>query len=142
MVPFLDSQDVSETVIESELSGVLNWALDGLARLLERGCFGDRPAAVKSLLPQIKSGSSSICAWVEDSQVRVVAVSTTRKDLVYGAYCQWCDSQSVEALAVTTFWARARQIFPGLVFRKKNIDRMEIRYANLQIGALALVSSA
>jgi len=43
MVAFLESQDVSETVIETELSGVLNWALDGLERLLEREVSGIAP---------------------------------------------------------------------------------------------------
>jgi len=141
VISFLESHVVSETVIETELSGVLNWALVGLERLLERGCFADRPAGVKSLLSQTKSGSSSIHAWLEDSHVRVVAGSVIRKDTVYRAYCQWCDHHSVEALAVANFWTRLRQGLPGLNFRKKITDGMEIRYANLQIGDLALVSS-
>jgi putative DNA primase/helicase len=137
----LESQDVSETVIASELSGVLNWALDGLERLLGRGGFADRPAGVQSLLTQTPSGSSSVHAWVDDRRVRVVAGSAIWKDTIYQGYCQWCDVQSVDALAVATFWIRARQALPGLSIRKKITDGQELRYANLQIGALALVSS-
>ena len=141
VIPFFEGQDDSETVIESELSGVLNWALVGLERLLEREFFADRPTGVKSLVSQSKSGFSSIHAWVEDSHVRVVVGSAIQKDTVYRAYCQWCDRNSVEALAIANFWTRMRQALPGLSFRKKVIDGMEIRYANLQISTLALVSS-
>lgn len=62
VVPFVDTPDCSEYVINGELRGVFNWALAGLRQVLERGGFTPRPEGVKAVVTRAKNDTSTIQA--------------------------------------------------------------------------------
>lgn len=77
-----------EARLKTELSGITNWALDGLRRLRERGRFV-QPAAGQQLLDQFARTSSPVKAFLEDC-CEVGDTHQVGKQELYRAWCQWC----------------------------------------------------
>jgi P4 family phage/plasmid primase-like protien len=53
---------VAEYIAEHEASGILNWALDGLDRLRERGRY-DMPKSVKQTIEKFKASNNPVQEW-------------------------------------------------------------------------------
>jgi P4 family phage/plasmid primase-like protien len=84
----------ADYIIENELSGVLNRALEGLARLRKRGDFA-RPVDVeRALAAWIKSGNPG--ADFLRGNVEVQPGRVTRLDDVWKAYLGWCHDNGVD----------------------------------------------
>lgn len=109
--PFL-----ADRIIAEDLSGVLNWALEGLSRVMKRGfklepCI---PAIMEAALLQNRAESDSVYAWLLEEPVAISDKSTTPKSIVYNEYQQWCKQGQVRALNVVQFWKSMRKAIPNL----------------------------
>lgn len=71
---------VGDALIGREGSGILNWALDGLDRLLARGRF-DPPATVRDAVKRFKSDNNPVAAWLAASVERAHGSMVSRNDL-------------------------------------------------------------
>jgi putative DNA primase/helicase len=106
---------LGETIIDAELSGVLNWCIAGLQRLLAREHFPELPQIMREAHITGKKQSNSVAAWVEDDGINTAEnVKNTRAD-VYSRYSWWCRESGTKAVSVQKFWERMRDIFPGEV---------------------------
>lgn len=76
-------------VIEEEGAGILNWALEGLARLEGRGHF-DVPAGVEEATTQFRENNDVPALFVAD---RCVEAPDAREkaSTLYSEYRQWCE---------------------------------------------------
>jgi len=74
-------------IIESELSGVFNWVLEGLNRLLQQKRFSDCEAA-REALEQYKTDSNSVKQFLEEYEADPIR-HTLIKEL-YRAYLEFC----------------------------------------------------
>lgn len=135
-VTFLDAPDCTDYVIECELPGVLNWALEGLTRLVERGEFGQRPDGVMPIITRAKNDESSIVAWADARNVRVTPKGQSLKAAVYESYRGWCEQNDLRPIAVSQFWVKARNNVFGQALEsfKKVQGGRELRMCNLQLG--------
>lgn len=104
--PFL-----AKNIISDELSGVLNFAIDGLIRLLERGRFGPSPGLMLEAIESAKSESNSVLAWWNSSdQNKIDDSAEISKDDVYAKYSSWAKRNGIHPLASPIFWKRLNSI--------------------------------
>ena len=74
--------------LKGELPGILNWALAGLKRLRQRGCFAV-PAASKSLLAEHRGASNPELLFFEDECEVEQGAEMLCSDL-HQRYVEWC----------------------------------------------------
>ena len=89
---FLGREDPDLTArLLTELPGILNWALDGLARLRAAGRFV-QPRASADLLQRWEDLSSPIKAFLRTECV-VDPEAVVDRDVIFGAWKDWCADQ-------------------------------------------------
>ena len=99
------------TRLVAELPGILNWALDGLARVTARGRFV-QPASAEDAVMELENLAAPVMAFVREQCTLHAALSIT-KEALYAAYRAWCQKQGqshVETLP--TFGRNLRAALP------------------------------
>lgn len=79
------------TRLVMELPGILNWALDGLARVTARGRFV-QPASAADAVTELENLAAPVMAFVRDKCTLSPALSIT-KEALYAGYRTWCHAQ-------------------------------------------------
>lgn len=107
-----------QTIIETELSGVFNWILDGLKRLLANGNLTHSPAIYEQV-ERYRVQSDNIKMFLaENAYLPSVAHWKLAGDL-YTEYRQFCSEDGYNPTGKKNFFDRVRNA--GIVFeRKKN----------------------
>jgi putative DNA primase/helicase len=93
--------------IETEGAGILNWALDGLRRLKERGHF-EVPAGVEDATKQFRENNDVPALFVEDRCIRGADLKVQASQL-YDEYKDWCidnGHRPQSSTRVADDWAR------------------------------------
>lgn len=125
---------LAERVMREELSGVLNWALDGLVRLLKRGGFDPVvPEPMRLLMREAKTQTNSVVAWMEDLGVGLGDAANTPKDAVFAHYRAWCTVNAMPAVNAVQFWKRLREHFPQLAEHRMRTADGQRRFTNVQL---------
>ena len=96
----------SKTRHPHELAGVLNWALGGLQRLLERGKFAPAPALVQRATDGGKKETNNVISWLDNNEICVDHGVETMKDEVYTTYHRWCLLNGTSPVSSEKFWKR------------------------------------
>ncbi|HDR9271200.1 DNA primase [Burkholderia pseudomallei] len=98
---------LANRIIAHELSGVLNWALEGLMRLLARGRFDEcAPEAIQRAIRSARTETNSVQAWADDRAIGLSTSVDTSKTVVYGAYATWCKTNGMVPDSSPRFWKR------------------------------------
>lgn len=132
---------LAQTIIKDELSGVLNWALEGLIRLLQRGKFSVLPSAMSDAISGGKMGSNSVLAWWSDIDADItISAETTEKSLVYEHYAAWCRSNGMMPVNSEKFWVR----LPGaagqtLLFSRLTARGRRVRSVNIFVRGVDIL---
>jgi putative DNA primase/helicase len=93
--------------IETEGAGILNWALEGLRRLKERGHF-EVPAGVEDATKQFRENNDVPALFVEDRCIRGADLKVQASQL-YDEYKDWCidnGHRPQSSTRVADDWAR------------------------------------
>lgn len=90
-----------EISTQEELSGVLNWALEGARRLLERGEFSNSKTT-EEIREYYERMSSPVNAFIKDSVTEDPEGFVVKKDL-YGNFCSYCNENKLPIIAENTF---------------------------------------
>jgi putative DNA primase/helicase len=93
--------------IRSEGAGILNWGLEGLARLRERGRF-EIPESIRDASAEFETSNDIPAMFVAEACARGPAERTTGQKL-YEAYRTWCEESGHRAQSKTRVaedWAR------------------------------------
>lgn len=122
---------LGDIIIEAELSGVLNWAIEGLKRLLQRGKFLPLPSALLDAQKSGKQQSNSVSAWVDDSEAFTSEGAKISKKSVYHYYSHWCKRNGMKAVSVQKFWERL-ELLTG--------DKLESSVKRTQDGQIRTVN--
>lgn len=96
-------------IIENELAGVFNWALEGLRRLLKQGGFTECKT-VQDAVKQYKIESSSIQLFLEENGY---TKSTTERKLfseLYTEYTNYCDENGFRKFSSINFSKQLREL--------------------------------
>ncbi|MEX2275370.1 MAG: phage/plasmid primase, P4 family [Actinomycetota bacterium] len=97
----------------AESPGILNWALDGLERLQERGYFV-QPASAASALERLEDLASPVGAFVRDCCVIDSAQEVT-KDALWSAWKDWCANQGRDRPGTkAVFFRDLAAAYPGI----------------------------
>ncbi|MDR6154757.1 putative DNA primase/helicase [Acidovorax delafieldii] len=130
---------LADAIIKDELSGVLNWALEGLQRLQKRGCFDPvMPLAMTAMLHEAKADTNSVIAWLDDVGAELQTCCTTPKDKVFDEYRTWCLANAMREVSVVQFWKRMKEHLKELQDTRTRIDGIQRRMCNVRIGNVKL----
>lgn len=104
--------------LQCELPGILNWALDGLARLRERGRFPDCPES-EAAKTRMLYASEPIKGFVEEKCERGDGVHID-KDALYSRYRAYCRTIGERPMAANKFAERLMYLYPGIGASKRS----------------------
>ncbi len=128
---------LADEIIREELSGVLNWALEGLVRLRKRGCFeAVIPAAMNRAKQSAHVETNNVKAWCVEEGVDCQGDPGPAKDTVYASYAMWCKEMGLASVGVTQFWMRIRALFPNYAEFKVRRGKETPRICNIYVGNL------
>ena len=124
---------LADHIVKHELTGVLNWALEGLQRLLARGRFDTAPAAMMAAAQAARTETNSVHAWVNTVGVERTLTTDTSKSDVYAAYAVWCRENNMGVVASPKFWKRLPDSI-GEVLESRAVTRAgRIRTCNVRL---------
>ncbi|MCK9613286.1 MAG: phage/plasmid primase, P4 family [Bacteroidales bacterium] len=114
-------KQLASKIIAHELSGVFNWVLDGLNRLLEQKNFTECEA-VKQQLEQYRKQSDSVLMFIEDyNYINNPDDYTPLRDL-YSSYRSFCFDDGLKPVSKHKF--SLRLTCSGYIVEKKNIGNV------------------
>ena len=104
-----DKQDkeLPQKIIKNELSGVFNWILEGLERLLEQKKFS-KCAAIDNALVDYKKDSDSVKLFVEEFDYQTNPDAHTSITELYNEYRPFCLEDGFRPVNKTNFMKRLR----------------------------------
>ncbi len=105
-------------IIDAELSGVFNWVLDGLNRLLTQKRFSECEAARKAV-EEYKIDSDSVQMFLLDHDYKPSSIMSTSLKVMYPEYVQYCKDSGLFPVSIKLISDRIRSC--GItVVRKTN----------------------
>ncbi len=104
-------------IIEKELSGVFNWVLEGLNRLLEQKRFSNCEAAQKTV-EQYKIESDSVQMFLNEHDYNVSATNEIPLKDLFNEYRSYCIESGFKACSLRTLADRLRN--SGYQTERKN----------------------
>jgi len=110
--------DLAKKIINRELSGVFNWVLEGLDRLLSQKGF-TKSEKVKSAIQKYKIESDSVYLFLEDEGFLKSTDTSVLIKSVYPEYRSFCISDGYKPLNKTNFIKRLKTL--GFLVERKNI---------------------
>ncbi|CDF80437.1 phage/plasmid primase, P4 family [Formosa agariphila KMM 3901] len=106
--PNKQDKELSSRIIETELSGVFNWVLNGLTRLLQNKDFSQSNIVQNEVL-QYQKESDSVMMFLEDENYQSsVDYDRSLKD-VYSEYKTYCLDSGYRLCSNRTFSSRLRK---------------------------------
>jgi putative DNA primase/helicase len=109
-------KQLPQKIIANELSGVFNWVLEGLKRLLIQKNFTDCEA-VRKQIEQYRLQSDSVQMFLQDEGFeKSIAATIDFKDL-FGQYRSYCNESGYHSCSKKTFGDRLRNT--GFVIERK-----------------------
>lgn len=107
ILPHEQDKNLHAKIIDNELSGVFNWVLDGLNRLLEQKRFSDCEAVQKAV-EQYRIESDSVQMFLNENEYRVSATTETPLKDIFDEYRSYCIESGFKACSLRTFADRLR----------------------------------
>jgi putative DNA primase/helicase len=101
-----------EPDLDRELTGILNWALDGLERLTRQGRF-TQPGSTEDTLRALQELASPVAAFVREECV-VAANKAVRVDVLYREWCVWAELNGHGKSTTQVFGRNLRAAVPGV----------------------------
>jgi len=99
--PNTDKNMLAKLTTPEELSGILNWALEGLRKLLKKEDFSEAKS-VEETRAQYIAASDPVRAFVDEC-LEVDANGVETKDDVYNAYIRYCNERNLPTTTKNTF---------------------------------------
>ena len=110
---------LAATIIENELSGVLNWALEGLQRLLVRKDFSaEQPYELQQAMQTARMVADDVTGWLAARVDNVAGPVSSKKARIYEDYRRWCLANDFSAKTSQGFWLKLKRSRTDLVTKK------------------------
>jgi len=124
-------------IIRHELSGVLNWVISGLLRLIQRGKFPEISQPMRERLESSQRETNNVLAWWQDERARFTndKQSYTKKNGVYFDYRMYASSTGTLPVSEERFWSRLKQIVgkQNLIIEQRRKMHSVTRFVNLEL---------
>lgn len=105
--PHEQDKTLHTKIIEKELSGVFNWVLQGLNRLLEQKKFSDCEAAQQAV-EQYRIESDSVQMFLNENEYKVSATNDMPLKDLFNEYRNYCIESGFKACSLRTLADRLR----------------------------------
>lgn len=115
--PNKQDKELSSRIIETELSGVFNWVLNGLTRLLKNKDFTDSQI-VKDEILQYQKESDSVLMFLDDENYQKSIVDERALNDLYTEYKSYCINGGFISCSRKTFSGRLKK--NGFVFKRRS----------------------
>jgi putative DNA primase/helicase len=102
-------KQLSYKIIESELSGVFNWVLQGLNRLLEQKRFSNCEAVNKAI-EQYKTESNSVQLFINDNEYKACPLNYISIKELYPEYRSFCFEDGIKPFKKNNFIKQLREL--------------------------------
>jgi P4 family phage/plasmid primase-like protien len=95
----------------TEMAQVLDWILEGAARLCKQGHFTPEPASVQTFVQDSQLTTDNVQRFLVETEARLDPDCWTVKMDIYTAYKEFCLDRSMKPVRDSDFWTRAQEIF-------------------------------
>jgi len=109
-----------------ELSGIFNWALEGLKRLLKNGCFTNAEKNLNEIMKEYLTNSESIYSFAMTCLDEKEGAYITKDDL-YNEYVNFCNKNSLTSISKVTVGHRLPMILPSIRTAVMKIDNKSVK---------------
>ncbi len=107
------SEDVQDKILKkkliTELPGILNWAIRGLARIKEKNSF-TQSEYMKNAIREVKLQNNPAALFVSEN-LEVVDGERISKQVLYKTYAAWCNVNGYKVLGSAKFGTEIYRIF-------------------------------
>jgi putative DNA primase/helicase len=110
-------ESLSKKIIKKELSGIFNWVLEGLTRLLTQRGFTESEI-VNEAVQEYKKESDNVLMFIEDKNYKSSDTAQVRLQDLYQEYRRYCNECCHRACSDRTFSTRLRN--SGFEVKRKN----------------------
>lgn len=114
-------KELHTKIISSELSGIFNWVLEGLNRLIKQNKFTQCNAAIMAT-ENYKTQSDSVKQFLEDSGYAKSVKNTLLIKELYIEYRTFCNEDGFKPVNKSNFIGRVKSY--GIVIEKKNVGNV------------------
>jgi len=110
-VSWIGKEDTSLTdKLASEMPGILNWALDGLARLKRQGCFTEPPSS-REAVTTMQDTASPTSAFVREC-CETGPAGTVTVDALWSAWKTWAEDSGIRPGTKQMFGRNLQSVVP------------------------------
>lgn len=100
-------KELAKKIIDSELSGVFNWVLEGLNRLLSQKGFS-KSDAIKNQVESYKLQSDSVKMFIDDEDYESSTINKIHLKELYSSYQEYCKFNGFRACSAKTVSERLK----------------------------------
>ena len=117
--PFTNDRELDpflEDKLMKELSGIFNWMLEGLQRLLRNKKF-THTAKHDRLINEFRAANNPLYAFVEENQEQFKGSDEghiVHRHTIFTMYSEWADKNKILPLPSNRFYSNMRSVFNGL----------------------------
>jgi putative DNA primase/helicase len=119
--------ELAQTIVATELSGVLNYLVEGVQTLVEKGKF-EIPEAVCIAVEEFRQEADNVLAFLSDNHFRPDTEQHAGLCEWYDAYKVQCSRDGTKALEKVTFARRLRSL--GYSVKKIGRDHCTVVFAS------------
>ncbi|SEP08536.1 putative DNA primase/helicase [Mucilaginibacter gossypiicola] len=109
--------DLSKKIIDKELSGVFNWVLSGLERVLQQKKFTESVMAMQ-LLDEYKKKSDNVALFIEEEEYKPEINDFMALQTLYSDYVNYCQECGYRKFAKRNFSDNLRKL--GFTIERKS----------------------
>lgn len=109
--------ELAQKIISEELSGVFNWVLSGLDRLLVNRKFSDCSAS-EMALNTYRTNSDSVRVFLKEKEYQSSTVGQIDMKMLFSEYNDFCDEDNYRPVSKTNFKTRLQE--SGILIKKIN----------------------
>jgi len=119
-----DRRLIDRLTTKEELSGLFNWAIEGLKRLLENGGFS-HSKSTEETRDLYERMSSQVIAFVKDC-AKIESTEWERKDVLYGAFNEYCKENSLPTMAKNIFGQKLPEVSGAIRASRRKIGGKQV----------------
>lgn len=110
--------NLARKIIDNELSGIFNWVLEGLDRLLKQAKFTESQA-VQETLNKIRKETNTVAQFLEEVGY-IKSTNYVLSKVLYKEYCEFCKDNGHYAVSNIEFLKRLEML--GIEVKRKQTN--------------------
>lgn len=93
----------------AEMAVVLDWILEGAARIQQQGGFSKLPESVEAYTKTSRLLTDNVAAFLHENEAHHDAHAWTPKMAIYSSYKDYCLERTLKPISEPSFWTRVRE---------------------------------